>query len=289
MRTKALDFPKSILIETSNICQGECKFCPYKKIRTNEKPIYLDFERYKELINEISNYPIVRLTLFNNNEPLLDKRISKFIEYAHKILPNIEITLSTNGRVLTIEKLYELKKSGLTTLYISIPTINNEDYKNIMGIYPEKIIQLLDSINDQELLKMIRIAVPITKYLDHDLMNSKLGKYLICEWGLEFKENWNISESFNEVSNFEKYEGPCDRPLDQMVINSDGNVIICCRDWNYQNIIGNIYDSNLYKIWHGEKMQLIQSLIIKQNYDEIECCKDCTLNKNYYLRKEKKI
>lgn len=289
MRTVALNFPKSILIETSNVCQGECKFCPYKKIRVGENSIYLDFDRYKKMIDEISEYPIVRLTLFNNNEPLLDRRICEFIQYAYKKLPNVEITLSTNGRILTLEKIYELKEAGLTTLYVSIPTVDDENYEKVMGINPKRIIDLLTGIDDPELFKMIRIAVPITKYHNHELISSKLSKYIICEWGLEYKENWEIDDTFLSISDFSEYEGPCDRPMDQMVISSNGDVIICCRDWHSQNVVGNVYDDDLYTIWHGDKMKEIQSYISGQKYDAIDCCKDCTMNKNYYLKRVRKI
>lgn len=288
MRKEALNFPKSILIETLNICQGECKFCPYKEIRSNEKPTYLDYERYQQIIEEISQYDIQRITLFNNNEPLIDKRISEFINYAYKKLNNVEITLSTNGRLLTKEVLKKLKESGLTHLYISIPTIEAENYKKIMGNNIESILKLLIEINDKELLKMIRIAVPKTKYYDYSKMQETLEKYLICAWELEYKENWNMYNTFNEIVDSIEYTGPCDRPLDQMVISSNGNVIICCRDWRYENVIGNIYYNSLYEIWHSEKMKIIQNLIIEQDYNKIDCCKDCNMNNKFYNNKLKR-
>ncbi len=288
MRTEALDFPKSILIETSNRCQGQCLFCPYSSIRKQEKTIYLDFSRYQEIINEIANYNIQRLTLFNNNEPLLDQRIYDFIQYAYEKMPNLEITLSTNGRLLTRNTLLKLKKSGLTYLYISIPTVNESEYQMIMGNNIKKIVSLLNCINDKEIIKMIRIAVPRTKFYNIDELNDKLKKYLICSWDLEYKESWNIDDSFSIISDDEKYLGPCDRPLDQMVISSNGDVIICCRDWKYDNIVGNIYFDSVYNIWHSKKMKNIQKLIIEQNYDEIACCKDCNMNINSYVRRRKK-
>lgn len=284
MRKVALDFPKSILIETSSMCQGQCKFCPYNHIRKKEKKFFLDMGRYKELIAEISKYDVKRVSLFNNNEPLLDKRINDFIKFAYENIKDVEITLSTNGILLTMDKLKELKDSGLTTLYVSIPTIDKEDYKKIMGMPCERILKLLCSIDDEDLIKMIRIAVPKTKYYNHELMNMLLNRYLICEWDLEYKESWKIDNEYNNMIDTIQYTGPCDRPLDQMVINSDGNVIICCRDWNCQNIVGNIYEDCLYNIWHSEKMQQIQEHISRQEYDYIECCKDCNMNQNYYVK-----
>ena len=80
-----------------NICQGSCKFCPYQTLRSGEEPNYLDYDVYKCMISEISKYNVERLTLFNNNEPLIDKRIYDFIKYARENLGDIEITLSSNG------------------------------------------------------------------------------------------------------------------------------------------------------------------------------------------------
>lgn len=282
MRKEALDFPKSILIETFNVCQGECKFCPYKDIRATEEPIYLDYERYKELIEEISRHDVKRLTLFNNNEPLIDKRIFDFIKYARDKLDKMEITLSTNGILLTKELLYKLKEAGLTYLYVSIPSVNDEYYTELMGRSIKKLLNILTDIKDKELIKMIRIAVPKTKYYDHESLKQQLGQYLICVWDLEYKENWNIQKKFNSIVDEIVYTGPCDRPLDQMVISSNGNVIICCRDWNYENVVGNIYDNTIYDIWHNKIMKKIQRLIIEQNYNAIDCCKDCNMNNKYY-------
>ena len=282
MRKEALDFPKSILIETCNICQGECKFCPYKEIRATEEPIYLNFERYKGLIEEIANHDVKRLTLFNNNEPLIDKRICDFVKYAHDNLNNMEITLSTNGILLTKEILIKLKEAGLTYLYVSIPSVQDKYYTELMGRSIKNLLNILTDVKDKELIKMIRIAVPKTKYYDYDSFQEQLGQYLICAWDLEYKENWGIQKKFNSIIDELEYTGPCDRPLDQMVISSNGNVIICCRDWNYENIIGNIYDQSIYEIWHSEKMKNIQRLIIEQNYNAIDCCKDCNMNNTFY-------
>lgn len=289
MRKEALDFPKSILIETFNVCQGECKFCPYKEIRATEEPIYLNFERYKGLIDEISKHDVKRLTLFNNNEPLIDKRICNFVKYAHDNLDKMEITLSTNGILLTKEILIKLKKAGLTYLYVSIPSVHDEYYTELMGRSIKNLLNVLTDVKDKELIKMIRIAVPKTKYYDHKSLQEQLGQYLICVWDLEYKENWNIQNKFNSIVDKIEYTGPCDRPLDQLVISSNGNVIICCRDWNYENVVGNIYDNTIFDIWHSEKMENIQKLIIEQNYNAIDCCKDCNMNNMFYNRTKGRI
>jgi len=291
MRTKPLLFPKSILIETCNLCQGSCLFCPYFKIRKGQKKELLEYKIIKKLINEMTDYYVERLTLFNNNEPLLDDRIYKIIKFAHKVLPKVEITLSTNGRCLTKDKIYQLYKTGLTTLYISIPTLDPIFYNKIMGYEIIKILQVLDDINDSNILDMIKIAVPITKYFKEEEFNNYFNKknIRICSWHAEYKENWGIDEAIKPIVDFNQYIGPCDRPMDQAVILFNGNMVICCRDWHEQNVIGNIKDNTIYELWKNDKMISIQKKIARQKYDEIECCRTCSLNFNCYKRMVKKV
>ena len=284
IRREALDFPKSILIETYSLCQGECKFCPYKEIRSELEPVLLKNSKYYELLEEISKHEITRLTLFNNNEPLLDKRIYEFVRMAHEKMPNVEIGLSSNGRVVTMEVLKRLLESGLTTLYISIPCTDRENYKQIMGIYPDKVFDTLDKVDDERLFEMIRIAVPITRFLDEEELRRRFKKIRVCTWNLEYKECWGIHDKFNEVAREDSIAGLCDRPMDQAVISSNGDVLICCRDWQSQNVVGNVYNSSLYDIWHGEKMQMIQHFIANEDYEKVECCKDCAINRKVYKR-----
>lgn len=284
IRTIALDFPKTILIETTSLCQGECKFCPYAEVRKSNKVDLLTEEKYMDLLNEIKGHEITRLTLFNNNEPLLDKRIFKFIKIAHEMFPEVEIGISSNGRVVTREVLDKLKESGLTTLYMSIPCVDRENYKTVMGIYPDTIFETLENVDDEELFKMIRIAVPTTVYVDLEDIREKFSNYRVCYWNLEYKDSWGIKDKFMSVAPKDGFAGPCDRPMDQAVISANGDVIICCRDWQGQNVVGNVYENTLYEIWHGEKMQEIQNHIANGEYDMVECCKDCAMNMKVFKR-----
>lgn len=282
MRKEALIFPKSILIETSSMCQGNCKFCPYTKLRRKKDKVELSNQKFAQIIEELTHYEIERVSLFNNNEPLLDDRIYDFISLTHKLLSKVEITLSTNGVLLSEAVLKKLSKSGLTTLYVSVPCVDRDNYKKIMGIYPDKIFNLLDSLKNPKIINMIKVAVPRTKYKD---LKQRFKVFPICEWELEYKKDWNIDKSFFSVAEDVIYTGPCDRPMDQMVISANGKVLICCRDWNEDDVVGNVYDDSLYNIWHNKKMKEIQEKISNQEYNEIKCCRFCSMNSFFVFGK----
>lgn len=172
----------------------------------------------------------------------------------------------------------------MTTLYISIPCVERENYKNIMGTYPDRLFAVLHDVSEDYLTKMIRIAVPITKYLDEEEIKSKFKNFIVCTWNLEYKKSWGIEKKFFDVANAKSFAGECDRPMDQAVINSNGNVLICCRDWQEQNVLGNVYENTLLEIWQGKEMKKIQEFISNKQYNLVKCCSDCIIDCEAYKR-----
>ena len=279
-RMKALEFPKSVLIETCSLCNGECKFCPYKKYRGDNSIEILPMDIIKNLLDELKVHKIERLTLFANNEPLVDSRIVNIIRKSREILRNVEITLSTNGRLLTKDLAINLYKAGLSVLYVSIPTLDLKIYKELMGYDLDFVLNNIRDILSTDAKNMIRIAVPQTYgFSDKDfrVFNEQYGvKY--SSWPIEYKKSWGIFD-FEEMSggnNLCSRVKACDRPLDQAVILADGSMVLCCRDWNREAIIGNVKESSIEQLWKSSKMMEYQKKIIENNYKEIKLCSDCS-------------
>lgn len=279
-RSCATDFPLSILIETKSQCQGKCVFCPYEKLRAKKPVEMLNTAILTKVLQEISNYPVRRLSLFGNNEPLLDNRIVELVKLAHLFNPNCEITLSTNGILLGKNIAEALYDAGLSVLYVSVPTIKEYEYHFLMGARVSWVKKSLTEISLSRARSMIRIAVPETYAFDREEIKrfcEELG-FQFSSWKLEYKMSWNLPYGY--LKKDVRYNcQPCDRPMDQMCILANGNVVICCRDWNEQGIVGNVKQDSLYEIWHSDRMKKIQDDIAKQSYRNPVCI-DCTENPN---------
>lgn len=274
MREKALEFPKSICLETYSLCNGACKFCPYPSIKDN-KNILPDNLVYK-LIDEISTHDIERFSLFNNNEPLLDNRIYNFIRYAKKKMPHIRQTLSSNGRLLSAEIIEKSINIGVDRFFISIPSLKSQKYGELMEYELESILHVIDSVK-KSYYPYIRIAVPKTIYYDEsEFYQQFISKGLkVITWGIEAKKNWT---NYNDICNFGviDYGCGCDRPLDQAIISANGDVLICCRDWYHENVFGNVKNNTIEEIWKFKSTREVQNKISRGEYCLVECCKTCS-------------
>jgi radical SAM protein with 4Fe4S-binding SPASM domain len=58
-------------------------------------------------------------------------------------------------------------------------------------------------------------------------------------------------------------------------VNWDGSVSICCVDWNAQEILGNLKETNLALLWQGEKIKTYRGYHLTGQYSKIPICANC--------------
>jgi radical SAM protein with 4Fe4S-binding SPASM domain len=281
VRLEALNFPKSVLIETDSRCNGHCLFCPHRIFRDDEKNDTLKQEAFLSIINEISQFNIERITLFCNNEPLLDSRMSYFIKETKIHNPSSQVTLSTNGILLSPDLAVEYYNSGLNVLSVSVPSLNETEYKKLMHFSLYTVLNNINAVLHTDAASILSISVPETYAFDPSEFHAYFDKLSLkfASWPLEYKLSWEIMD-FAKIKNHISFHPHkrCDRPLDQAVILADGNMVLCCRDWLHEFVVGSIYENTIYNLWHSQKMKNAQEKILKKQYNEIQICSDCSEN-----------
>ena len=127
--------PQVVNIETINRCNSTCEFCT-ANVNAEKRPrCVIDDGLYRNIIDQLADWGYEgHLTLYGNNEPLLDTKIVERHKYAREKLPKAFIFMSTNGLILTIDKVKEIAP------YIDQLIINNYalEYKlhdNIKELY----------------------------------------------------------------------------------------------------------------------------------------------------------
>lgn len=135
LNSKEVPMPNVVNIETINRCNSTCSFCT-ANVHDECRPLAkIDDDLYKSIIDQLADWGYKgHLTLYGNNEPLLDTKIVERHKYAREKLPNSFIFMSTNGLILTIDKVKEVAP------YINQLIINNYSmemklHKNIQELY----------------------------------------------------------------------------------------------------------------------------------------------------------
>jgi len=114
-------YTKRIMFELSNICNYSMIHlkCPINLMRDN--PTILPSKIFYGCIDSLKKHEFKGEIAFHNyNEPLIDPRLFKFIEYIKKALPKNEIYICTNGFYLTQTMADELVEAGVTAFHVSV-------------------------------------------------------------------------------------------------------------------------------------------------------------------------
>lgn len=58
-------------------------------------------------------------------------------------------------------------------------------------------------------------------------------------------------------------------------MNFDGQVSVCCADWSYGTIVGDLRNQSLIDIWNGDSLRHFRLLRLRGERQKIEVCADC--------------
>ena len=244
---KEAPMPNVVNIETINRCNSTCAFCT-ANIHAEKRPFKLmDLDLYKSIIDQLADWGYKgHLTLYGNNEPLLDKRIVELHRYAREKLPDCFIFMSTNGLILNMEKLKALQQ------YMDQLIINN--YANEYKLH-KNIQQIYDYAREhQEEFRDIDIVIQM-RYLQEVLTN-------------------RAGSAPNKQATEKVVEETCLLPFTDMWIMPNGKVGLCCCD-NYEvTDFGDLTTTPLKECWNSPKMRAAREAIAegRQHYS---FCKHC--------------
>ena len=206
-------------ISLTDKCNLRCVYCmPEDKVYENNLiNDTLSFNDYKFIINGLSQVGIKKIK-FTGGEPLFYPHLIELIKYAHYECNIDDISITTNGIGLN-EIAYELKRSGLKSVNISLDSLKSYKYKSItrggnltdvlksinrcleLGIKVKINCVVIKRFNDDEVYDFIEMAnyYPIdVRFIE--LMPLGEGEY--------FYENgyFNISNFINDIDELYKIE-----------------------------------------------------------------------------------
>ena len=250
--------PFTIELETYNRCNNDCPFCPVNRNNDTRKAHFMDEKLFYSIIDQLKDFSGV-ISLFSNNEPLLDKRIFKFIEYAKNNLPHARHALFTNGLLLDREKFLLLTKN-LDSLVI-------DNYDDNFQVMPN-------------LKKILESNLPQDIHCDVNISMRKKNQKL----------NTRGSKAPNRL-NEEKYHScsACVLPFSQMIIRPNGTLAKCCNDPLDDMILGDLNKQTLREAWTGKTYMEFRKAMYYGERANIKGCDYCDIFGLYnYLPKSAK-
>jgi len=279
-------------LEVTNICNFNCKFCPKEIMR--RKKGFMRVELAKKVLKEVNDLKLAKKVFFHvMGEPLLHPNIDKIVEYAKKL--GFETELFTNGWFLS-EK--ESTIRNLDRIELSFQLLNKREFSILRpGVnfneYLKRIKEGLSICSKYDVLVDFAVMVnPFQQLLDFnrifEVIPSKrkieeIKKYLLRlfnEPNLNYRIVFKILEPWGEAtfsSNriYKALFGACLGFQSHFAVLWDGTVVLCCKDYDGLNKIGNVNFRSLKEIIYSGAAKRIRRLLKLNVIPPLPYCKIC--------------
>lgn len=266
-----------ISIEPSNVCNSRCVMCPYlKMIRPKE---IMSMELFKKIVDDSFGAGVRSFNLNFYNEPFLDPFIFERIKYLKS--KKLKVGLYSNGSVVKEELYDKIFESGIDRISFSVDGVKKETYEKIRnGLNFEETVKNILGLIKRKKEKGLSLPKIRVVFVQQEANKNEIEEY---------KNFWQnkadsvvISTDDNRNSNsvFFKYFGtkkpfPCRKIWTELVVISNGKVVLCCIDADGSIVLGDFNNQTMREIWNSDRFRKIRELHLNYEADKIPLCKNC--------------
>ncbi|MBU0726843.1 MAG: radical SAM protein [Alphaproteobacteria bacterium] len=289
-----LNTPFVVFVDPASACNFKCPFCPtgHRNLidETGRFQGAMKLDLFKKIIDDLSEFdkPIKVLRMYKDGEPFLNRNLAQMIAYAKQSGRVEYIDTTTNGSLMTPERLAPVLEAGLDKINISVDGMNVEQYKRFTGFdfdfetFVGHVKWLYANKGDCEIVvKIPRELITEAQCQEfYDTFGDHCDRIFIenfapCwpEFDVEAHTGFEIKEGI--------YQQPvtptdtCPYIFYGMSVNADGLVSSCFLDWGRKLLIGDVRTQSVKAIWNSGEMNALRRLHLEGKRCQSPVCGSC--------------
>jgi len=289
-----LSTPFVVFVDPSSACNFLCPFCPtgHRKMidETGRYQGVMKLPLFQKIVDDICEFeqPIKVLRMYKDGEPFLNKNLAKMIAYAKESGKVEYVDTTTNGSLLTPERVGPVLESGLDKINISVDGMNREQYKTFTGFdfdfdeFVRNVKWLYANKGQCEV--MIKIPGDLISDAQRQEFLDTFGEYCDRIFIENFAPCWPDFdvEAHTGIKITEGiYQQPV-KPVDtcpyifySISVNADGLVSSCFLDWGRKLLVGDVKVESLKNIWNSQEMNALRLQHLEGRRNENPVCGKC--------------
>lgn len=272
-RDRAPLMPEIVQIESTNMCNAKCVFCPRDDM--HRKQGIMSVELFRKIVDECVDLGITHVRMHNYGEAFMDRNLVEKVRYA-KEKGIREVGMISNGSLITETVAQGMIDAGLDAINISVDAAGKDVFESTrLGLNYDKVIANIERIVRLREASGRRRPKLILSFVRQN--NSADEQAFIEHWrGIADKvhvtdlHNWAGTLNTESDVNY-----PCYRPWLTFTVLWDGRVSLCCADFDGKTILGNLTTSSIREIWNAEPYRNARRQHLESGGPDI--CRSCDL------------
>jgi radical SAM protein with 4Fe4S-binding SPASM domain len=261
----------------------------------------MQWQLYEKIVDEATAEPLLSGIMYElHNEPLLDKRLLNWMKHFRSINHDKWCALVTNGELLDRFNLKDIKEANVDLIMVSLNAHSKETYQVVNeGLDYDRVMQNISYLLlDSNVKKRLWLSFAITEKNMHEIyqatkywhkkdVKTRVMGITNRAGTLEDYGKFKLKTGYRYhplpyrpwryfINSLGKITG-CHIPFFQMNILFNGDIILCCHDWDRASVVGNVRNNSLREIWNSPKANEMRRLILKKEYEQIDACRKCSL------------
>ena len=267
--------PEIVQIESTNICNAKCVFCPRDDMERRQG--VMDMPLYQKIVDECAALGIRHVRMHNYGEPFVDRTLVEKVRYA-KARGIAEVGMISNGSLITEEVARGMVEAGLDAINISVDAAGKETFERTrVGLKYDKVIANIERLVEVRKEAGRRRPKLILSFVRQE--NSVEEQAFIEHWR-RIADKIHITDLHNWAGTLNRESDvnfPCYRQWLTFTVLWDGRVSLCCADFDGREILGDLRTSTIEAVWNGEAYRRVRREHLRSGGPDI--CRSCDLPK----------
>lgn len=271
-----------IYLGTIGQCNASCAGCPTGKDITAHVPrIPMSMELFERIIREVSleGYTIgtqISFGLFG--DALLDPFVVERARLLRRYLPDVYLCINTNAAA------YNRKRHAALAEYCSVMTLHVESldpetYAALMS--PLRLERVLPKMHQimEDFPGKARVSIPVCRLNRNEI--PEIRRHFMPRGAVVVYGDPLISRCvedmtvFNDMAVDPHKHWCCTKVLQDLVVDCDGEVLICCNDFQRKEPIGSLATSSIREVRDSGRRAGLMDLFKQEKTACLETCPKC--------------
>jgi Radical SAM superfamily/Iron-sulfur cluster-binding domain len=272
-RDRSPILPEIVQIESTNICNAKCVFCPRDEMHRRQG--VMSFDLFKKIVDECAGLGITHVRVHNYGEPFIDRRLVEKVRYA-KSKGIQEVGMISNGSLISEEIARGMIEAGLDAINISIDAGGRDVFESTrIGLKYDKVIGNVE--------RLVRLRAELGRrrpklILSFVRQNNSADEQAFIEHWKGIADKIHITDLHNWAGTLNRESDvnyPCYRPWLTFTVLWDGRVSLCCADFDGRTVLGDLNTSTIQEVWNAEPYRNARRMHLESGGPEI--CRSCDL------------